>query len=139
MQLTKHTDFAFRTLIYLASNPETRTNIQTIADRFDISKSHLMKVVSRLVNLGWIYSSRGKGGGLQLAVDAAEINLAEVVRKMETTLAPVNCLEPVCAINEHCTLKPILWQAQKEYFRFLEKFTLQDVINDPTLQVLKIA
>jgi Rrf2 family nitric oxide-sensitive transcriptional repressor len=139
MQLTKHTDFAFRTLIYLASNTETRTNIQTIADRFDISKSHLMKVVSRLVSLGWVYSSRGNGGGLKLAVDPAKINLAEVVRKMETTLAPVNCQEPVCAINEHCTLKPILWQAQKEYFRFLEKFTLQDVINDPTLQILKIA
>ena len=139
MQLTKHTDYAFRTLIYLASNPDQLSNIQQIAETFDLSKSHLMKVVNKLVNLGWVDSIRGKKGGIRLAVEPAEIGVADVVTEMEQTLVPINCDEPVCAINSSCSLKSILWQAQQEYLTYLKQYTVADVINDPTVQILKLA
>jgi DNA-binding IclR family transcriptional regulator len=60
MQLTKHTDFAFRTLIYLAMMEQELTTIQHITDSFDISKSHAMKIVNTLANKGWVKSIRGK-------------------------------------------------------------------------------
>ncbi|WP_317931519.1 Rrf2 family transcriptional regulator [Halioxenophilus sp. WMMB6] len=139
MQLTKHTDYAFRTLIYLASNRDQLSNIQTIADTFELSKSHLMKVVNKLVNLGWVESVRGKKGGVRLAQEPYQIGVADVIMKMEQTLSPINCESPLCTINSACTLKPVLWQAQQEYLRFLKKYTLADVLNDPTVQILKMA
>ena len=61
MQLTKHTDYAFRVLIYLAMKPtDTLVTIQEIAEYFDISRDHMMKIVQKLANNGIIQSIRGK-------------------------------------------------------------------------------
>lgn len=65
MQLTKQTDYAFRVLIYLGSQKADQlTTIQAIADSFDISKSHVMKVVQKLVSHGFVQSVRGPNGVL---------------------------------------------------------------------------
>jgi len=51
MQLTKHTDYAFRVLIYLAMQPtDTLATIQEISEYFDISRNHMMKIVQKLAN-----------------------------------------------------------------------------------------
>ena len=83
MHLTLHTDFAFRSLIFLASMPVEVTTIQEVADRFNMPKSHLMKVISALVASGHVTSTRGKQGGISLAKPANEITLKEVVVLME--------------------------------------------------------
>ena len=65
MYLTQHTDYGLRVLVYTAINDDTLVNIGTIAETYNISKSHLMKVVTSLVKGGFLVSVRGKGGGLQ--------------------------------------------------------------------------
>lgn len=130
MQLTKQTDFAFRVLIYLASKPaQDLSQIQTIAARFDISRSHVMKIVQKMANSGLIESVRGQGGGLKLAKPASQINLRAVVELMETTLSPVNCHEPMCLIENSCLLKTYLYQAQESYLAHLGQFSLGDIVN----------
>jgi Rrf2 family nitric oxide-sensitive transcriptional repressor len=136
MQLTKHTDFAFRTLIYLASTEEDLTTIQAIADRFGISKSHAMKIVNKLVHAGWIRAVRGKNGGISLGCDPREISLTAVIKLMETTLEPVNCHNPPCLILNACVLKGVLSGAQQAYFDYLEPFTLAQMLNDKTQALL---
>lgn len=136
MQLTKHTDFAFRTLIYLASMEAELTTIKAIADRFNISKSHAMKIVNKLVHAGWIKAVRGKNGGILLGCDSSDISLVAVIRLMETTLEPVNCHNPPCLLLNACTLKGVLSGAQQAYFDYLEPFTLADILNDKTRGLL---
>lgn len=138
MQLTKHTDYAFRTLIYLASMEESLTTIQTITDKFDMSKSHLMKIVNKLVNQGWIEAIRGKNGGIRLGVDASEINVKDVVVLMEQTLSPVNCKEPVCGILKVCKLKNVLWEAQRGYLDYIGQYTLADLLDQATIDVVRL-
>lgn len=133
MQLTKHTDYAFRVLIYLAGMQEERTTIQAITETFDISKTHLMKVVNELANKGWVDSTRGKHGGIRLGRDAGDISLKDVLVQMEKTLEPINCDTPVCHIRGVCQLKPILLQAQHEYLNHLAQYTLADLINPKTI------
>lgn len=127
MQLTKHTDYAFRVLIYLISMEEERTTIQTITQTFDISKSHVMKVVNELVNKGWVSSTRGKNGGICLGVDPKTVSLKDVIVLMEKNLDPINCSSPVCYINGACTLKPIVMSANNEYLNYMGKYTLLDI------------
>lgn len=134
MQLTKQTDFAFRVLIYLASiTADETSHIQTIAERFAISKSHLMKIVQKLAQHGYIQSTRGHKGGLKLGKPANTITLKEIIELMETTLEPVNCQRPLCLINGCCLLKNHLAQAQAQYLSYLASITLADLIN-PTIQ-----
>lgn len=129
MQLTKHTDYAFRVLIYLVSMKEERTTIKTITQTFDISKSHVMKVVNELVNKGWVSSTRGKKGGICLGVEPKMVSLKDVILLMEKNLDPVNCSSPVCYINGTCTLKSILINANNQYLDHMGKYTLLDITS----------
>lgn len=138
MQLTKHTDFAFRILIFLASKDENLTTIQQLADGFSISKSHVMKIVNKLVHQGWVTSVRGKNGGVRLGCSPQEVSLKEVVVLMEQTLDPVNCEQPLCTLARACQLKGILWQAQDQYLAHLEKFTLADILDNKTINVVRM-
>ena len=52
MRLTLWTDYALRTLIYVGAKGGRRSTISEIAEGFDISKTHLMKVVTGLGNKG---------------------------------------------------------------------------------------
>ena len=75
MRLTTFTDYNLRVLIYLAIQPERRATIAEIAKAFEISESHLMKVVHFLGKHGFLANVRGKGGGLTLAKPPEEIIL----------------------------------------------------------------
>lgn len=128
MQLTKHSDYAFRVLIYLASlPPERMATVQEIAERYEVSRSHLMKIVNKLATAGFVEATRGQRGGLRLGRPSGEINLRDVIELMEATLTPVNCDEPVCLIRRNCTLKTILFDAQRQFLEYVGRYTLADL------------
>lgn len=132
MQLTKHTDFAFRSLIFMATMPNELATIKAMAERFDIPKSHLMKVISKLVAHGYVNSVRGKQGGVLLAKPAADITLREVIEVMENTLEPIDCVGQHCVILKTCQLKHALAGARDSYLEHLAGMTLADIVDEPT-------
>ena len=136
MQLTKQTDFAFRTLLYLARQPaDELVNIQQLCDHYAISPNHLAKVVVKLGHLGYIRTVRGKGGGIALNDSALRVSLAEIVGAFETTLEPVNCQEPACRLMPDCRLKGVLDDAMQAFITVLRHYTLGDLL-DGELQVI---
>jgi Rrf2 family nitric oxide-sensitive transcriptional repressor len=138
MRLTKHTDYAFRVLIYLASMPEDRiSTVQEIAEKFDVSRSHIMKIVQKLAGAGLIHTSRGQHGGIRLGQPKETINLRRVIELMEATLAPVNCDDPVCIIKKNCTLKNILFEGQRQFLEHVERYTLAD-LAEPTVSIVSL-
>lgn len=140
MQLTIHTDYSLRTLIYLAIQPSGGgpATVKDIAHQYGISANHVAKVVQHLVQLGYIHSSRGRGGGLVLAQEPGAINIGKVVRETEN-LKLLECFgsEPTCPLNPACKLKGILAQAQEAFLQTLEKFSLASLVsNDDSLRLL---
>ncbi|WP_432696182.1 Rrf2 family transcriptional regulator [Marinobacterium sp. YM272] len=128
MQLTKYTDFALRTLIFLGIQPSgERVTITQVSEHFDIPRNHLIKIVHHLAKAGFIDTVRGKGGGIRLGKPSAEINLRELVEATEETLRPVNCAHPCCPIAGHCNLQGILFGAQEAFLNELGKHTLADL------------
>ena len=67
MQLTTHTDYALRLLIYLVSHPDRNVSTSEVSAAYGISLHHLTKVAKSLTKGGWLIAARGAGGGLQLA------------------------------------------------------------------------
>ena len=139
MYLTQQTDYALRVLIYTAVNNEDLVNIATIASAYDISKSHLMKVVTALVKGGFLTSIRGKGGGLKLATLPENIGVGNVVRLIE----PLNMVECFgennnCVITAECRLAMILHGSVKAFLTHLDQYTLADLLNKPTHDILHV-
>jgi Rrf2 family nitric oxide-sensitive transcriptional repressor len=133
MRLSLHTDFALRTLMFLAVTDGHRS-IAEIARAYGISKNHLMKVAQRLVTEGYVVAARGRSGGLQLARPAREINVGAVVRNLEETGAFVECFDPAtntCVITPNCQLRHALSGALEAFSRHLDQFSVADMIGDP--------
>lgn len=138
MRLTKHTDYAFRVLIFLASIPESRlSTVQEIAEKFGMSRSHVMKIVHKLAAAGLISASRGQQGGVKLGQPMATISLRTVIELMEATLAPVNCENPVCIIRKNCVLKTILFDAQQQFLDHMASYTLAD-LAEPSVSIIDL-
>lgn len=132
MRLTRFTDNALRCLIYLGAQPEGTPTLREVAERMAMSEDHLLKVVQRLVQLGYVKSIRGRHGGIQLARPAESINVAALVRATEDNLALVPCFEPgdsTCPIAPACTLAGVLDDALGAFFATLEKSTLADLVK----------
>jgi Rrf2 family nitric oxide-sensitive transcriptional repressor len=132
MQLTQHTDYAFRALIYIGFQPDKLHTVAEIAEFYDISQNHLVKVVHSLAMHGFLDSKRGKHGGLQLGKAAGEINLGDVVRAMETHFNIVECQNPQgksCRIDTACRLKAVLNDATNAFLTTLDAYTLDDLVS----------
>ena len=93
MRLTNYSDYALRSLIYLAIKPEPHllANISDIANSYNISKSHLTKIIHQLGQLGYIDSVRGKNGGIRLACRPKDINLGVLIKQIEPDFNLVEC------------------------------------------------
>ncbi|MDO8860484.1 Rrf2 family transcriptional regulator [Haliea sp. E1-2-M8] len=132
MRLTQYTDYALRTLIYLAVGAGRRHTIRDVAEGYAISRHHLTKVVQRLHHHGFVDAARGKGGGLTLARPAGEIVVGDVFRTMETSSALVECFESNgdCAIQGNCGLARALREALNAFAATLDDYTLEDIVGD---------
>ncbi|HET7314620.1 Rrf2 family transcriptional regulator [Salinisphaera sp.] len=132
MQLTTHTDYALRLLIYLAiRNDAMPATIQAVATRYRVSANHMAKVAQTLVQLGYLHSHRGRGGGLTLARPAEKINLGALVRQTEN-LRLLECFGPnsTCPIDPICGLKSVLGRAQEAFLEVLDGYTLAALISN---------
>lgn len=132
VRLTVYTDYSLRTLMYLGvRGSENLVTIQEIANAYQISKNHLMKVTHDLGKHGYIETIRGRGGGIRLALEPEQINIGDVVRKTEDDFHLVECFNPegnLCKISPECRLKFALNEALKAYLAVLDTYTLADVL-----------
>ncbi|MBB4858600.1 Rrf2 family nitric oxide-sensitive transcriptional repressor [Novosphingobium chloroacetimidivorans] len=128
MQLTRYTDYAIRVLLHVGARDEgSLSSISEIAKTYDISKSHLMKVVQDLGQAGFLTTVRGRTGGLKLGRDAKDITIGEVVRHTEQGFDLVDCSS--CIIAPACGLPNILSEATRAFLAVLDRYTLSDVLS----------
>ncbi|GEM76801.1 nitric oxide-sensing transcriptional repressor NsrR [Vibrio sagamiensis] len=139
MQLTSFTDYAIRTLLFLASLPKNElTNITEVTNLFGVSRNHMVKVINRLGHLGYIQTVRGKNGGIRIMKPANAIVIGRVVRDLEP-LELLNCSIEVCHITPACRLKSKLEQAKMAFLSELDNCTVADLLNDNSELLLLLA
>ncbi|WP_165856208.1 RrF2 family transcriptional regulator [Marinobacter sp. JSM 1782161] len=132
MQLTAHTDYSLRLLIFMAvKRDDEPATVQDVALHYGISAHHVAKVARTLVQLGYLKSHRGRGGGLELTRKPAEINIGAVVRQTEN-LRLLECFGPdsTCPIEPGCTLKGVLGEALQAFIDVLDRYVLADLVDN---------
>src|SRR5689334_21729745 len=100
MRLSLQTDYALRTLLYLASYPD-RATVRQVAEFYSISPDHVAKAVNQLARLGYVRSVRGAGGGIELGRPADQVRLGQVILAFEGNMHLLECVgrEGMCVIE----------------------------------------
>ena len=131
MQLTRFSDYTMRVLLYLATHRDRPVSVMEVSRAYGVSHHHIVKVVQRLVKRGLIATTRGRGGGLRLAVEPSEVNIGALVRVTEPHLNLVECFDSRtnrCPIDRACALKGVLRQAQMAFLDVLDDHSLADFL-----------
>ncbi|SIO15580.1 transcriptional regulator, BadM/Rrf2 family [Singulisphaera sp. GP187] len=132
MHLTQFSDYSLRLVIYLACHPGQVVSVDEISRAFGISRHHLVKVVQTVTELGVVESQRGRGGGMRLAMNPAEINIGWLIRHTEPHFHLVECFDPetnTCPISPSCGLKGALQRAQQAFLAVLDEYTLDQFMT----------
>jgi Rrf2 family transcriptional regulator, nitric oxide-sensitive transcriptional repressor len=132
MRLTQFTDYALRLLIMVGAKEPDAVTIAEVAAAYSISKNHLMKVAQDLARAGYLETTRGRGGGLKLALPPESIKLGRVAAFCEGASPLVECFDPQtnrCVITPVCGLTHMLLSAQKAFFADLDRHTLADLMG----------
>ncbi len=130
MRLALQTDYALRTLLYLATRPG-RATVAEVAGFYGISGSHLGKVVHQLGRFGYVKNVRGPGGGLTLAREAGSVTVGGVVRDFEgRNVHLLDCVDTsgVCVIQPGCALRGVLAEAERRQLDYLDGVTLASLL-----------
>lgn len=132
MRLSNFSDYSLRVLIYLAIKDKELSTVAEIADKYQISKNHLVKVVHNLSTSGIIESFKGKGGGIYLSLPPEQINIGKLIKNLESDSKLVECFgeHGQCVINPTCKLKGVLKVAERRFYETLSEFTLADIISN---------
>lgn len=134
MRLTTYSDYSLRLLMYLALQPERLSTIKEIAQAYNISGNHLMKVVHQLGLAGYVETIRGRNGGMRLGKPAEEIGLGELIRHTEPDMDIVPCFEPenqTCPLRHACRLRGALDRARLAFLSVLDDYTIADLTSTP--------
>ena len=132
MQLSKFSDYALRVLMHLATSPDKVLSTRQISDIHDAKYNHLTKVTGWLVAEGYAKASRGRGGGLFLARNPEDINLGQLLRKLEDDKPLVDCMQAdggTCCLSPGCGLTVVLYRAQEAFYATLDRTSLAEVIK----------
>ena len=133
MRLTQQTNYAVRTLIYCAANPDKPSKVADIAASFDMSETHLFKILKVLVDAGFIRTIRGRNGGIMLGRPAERITVGEVVRAAEESFLLAECFDSGrrdCPLITSCGFNGLLHEALEAFMAVLDDHTIADLAAD---------
>lgn len=132
MKLSTRSRYGVRLLVELALHYEKGpVQLSSVAKNQDISEKYLGQLVIQLKSAGFITSERGKNGGYLLARAPKDLNLCEIVEKLEGDLSLVDCVdnEAECKRSELCVTRDIWKDLSGLMMDYLRKITLQDLVE----------
>ena len=129
MQLTRFTDYSLKVLLHLGRHAGERVTIREVAEAYDISRNHLMKVVSFLTRQGYLISRRGPGGGIELRRAPAAINIAQVVLDTETDMFLIDGMNPAHPDRADRGLEAAFNGALEAFLDALGQHSLADLLE----------
>lgn len=117
----------------LNSSSEKTVTLKSIAERQGISEPYLEQLMASLRKAGLIKSVRGSQGGYMLSLAADQITVGDVIRTLEGSMAPTECVDEdsQSECNEaSCCVTRMVWQKIKESVdEVIDAITIQDMLE----------
>jgi Rrf2 family nitric oxide-sensitive transcriptional repressor len=139
MRLTDRTDLALRLLMVLVSKNE-RCTTADLAEWVGAPVNHIIKVAQTLQQAGWVSTTRGRSGGVDLIADPDRLTAGEVVRRVESRFDLVECFRDggYCPLDPGCSLADVLASARDAFLSTLDRVTLTEITGTSSRAILRI-
>ena len=134
MRISTKGRYALRVMIDLASfGNGSFIALKDISQRQNIPIKYLEQIVSTLNKAGYLTSMRGSNGGYRLSKSPEEYNVGTVLRTVEGTLTPVECVAyengVTCPRSDSC-ISINFWKGLDDVVnKYIDSFTLKDLIQ----------
>jgi Rrf2 family transcriptional regulator, iron-sulfur cluster assembly transcription factor len=137
MKMSTKGRYAVMAMIDIGQHGAARpVSLTEIADRQEISQEYLEQLFGKLRRAGLVISTRGPGGGYQLARAAADIALSDVIMAADEPLRVTRCEGDAvngCVKGARCNAHDLWSSLGRQMMYFLESITLEDVVENRNL------
>ena len=135
MKLSTKGRYGLKAMLDLAiHNSEGQIALRNIAERQDISENYLEQLFSTLKKAELVKSTRGAQGGYVLANKPENITVGSILRALEGSLAPVDCVmenDPVKCCREDICVTKFIWEKIRDSVNgVVDSITLNDLVQD---------
>ena len=131
MKISTKGRYALRIMVDLAQQHSNEfIPLRDVSERQDISEKYAEMIVGLLSKTGFVFSSRGKGGGYKLTRPPETITVAAILKAVEGSLAPVACLDipnNVCPRAGNCVTLPMWRELERRIDEYLNSVTVADL------------
>lgn len=130
MLIPMKVDYGVRTLVYLARRPEgSYTSTAEISSARHVPEPYLLHICSELQKAGMIESRRGPQGGHRLARAPEQITVTDVVKSLDYSLAPLDCVDDAdeCQLSGTCAQRDMWGEVEQLLLRHLDSVNIADL------------
>ena len=123
-------DYALRFLVYLTMNKDKGLIKTTeISDIQKIPHKFLLRISNDLLKAGYVKSTRGPSGGHTLIKNSKEIIISEIIKLLDYTLSPVECLddEDKCMHSASCSQRELWKDVENVLIQHLSSISVHDL------------
>jgi len=135
MGVSQKCQYALRAVFELARRHQAKpTSISEIAGVQAIPPRFLELILGQLRKAGIVTSRRGVHGGYVLNRAPESLSVGEIVRLIDGSLAPVNCIagskKAACPLKGDCAFMGMWERARDAVARVYDETTFQDLIDE---------
>lgn len=125
--------YGLRAIVDLAINfKDGQVSLKSVAQRQGLSENYLEQLFSSLKKSGLVKSVRGAQGGYLLSKPAEKITVGDVLRSLEGTLCPVECIDldmPTRCDRADVCVTAIVWiKLRDKINEVVDSITIADLI-----------
>jgi Rrf2 family protein len=129
--ITRATEYAVRTVLYLAQQPKNEIVLKKdICRTQEVTPAFLTKILQPLIKVGIVSSQRGVGGGFLLAKDPGEITMLDILQAEEGLLKLNHCLVDAdfCHRDGYCSAHEVWQETQQKMAETLKRHTIANLV-----------
>ena len=135
MKLSTRSKYGLRALMDLAARADgCPMRLKDLAAHNNIPVKFLEQIFLTLRNAGIVRSQIGARGGYFLGRPAGDITLCEIIRTLDGTIAPVNCISQIayerctCPDERTCPLRAAMNQVRDAIVGVVDNTSLADAV-----------
>ncbi len=139
MKVSTKGRYGLKAMVYIAQNAENGcVSLKNISKDEGISENYLEQIIAQLKKHNLLKSIRGAHGGYILAKESKDISVGEILRALEGSISPVDCVDSysvekftTCGSNcgSCCTTKKVWEKIDESISNTVDAISLESIIE----------